>query len=197
MKGARFQAEAIRLWVSGLSSGQIAAAIGKDIGEPVTRNRVVGVIYRAGKRLLAATGVNPYARPDQSFNTRNGLRYPEGYKPRPPKRERTLRVVTVKPPQIKRVIKEKDVTPGAMLPPLVKLDSRLWLPLPGTAPKDLMDLGADECRWPIGEEAFTFCAGLSAASTPSSTRFWLKGPSMMISPRDFSASSCMETICAQ
>lgn len=159
MKGARFQAEAIRLWVSGLSSGQIAAAIGKEIGEPVSRNRVVGVIYRAGKRLLAATGVNPYARPDQSFNTRNGLRYPDGYKPRPPKRERTLRVVTVKPPQIKRVIKEKDVTPGERLPPLVKLDDRLWLPLPNTSPKALVDLNVNDCRWPVDSQGTTlFCA---------------------------------------
>lgn len=133
----------IRLWVSGLSSGQIAALI------PTSRNCVVGHVYRAGQKMLAETGKNPYARPDHSFNTRNGLRYPEGYKPRAPKRERTLRVVTVKPPQIKREITEKDVTPGERLPPLVKLDQRLWISLPNTTPKDLLSLGKCECKWPL------------------------------------------------
>jgi hypothetical protein len=150
VKGALFQAAAIKLWVSGLSSGQIAAAISAEIGEPVTRNRVVGVIFRAGKRLLAETGCNPYARPDHSHSTRNGLRH-LGREPRAPKpeRPRQIRRVNDKPAQIKREIDFAKAPPGDRLPPLVKLDERLWISLPGTDPKDILSLSSCECRWPL------------------------------------------------
>lgn len=140
------------LWVAGESSGQISAKVG------VTRNAVMGVVHRAGKRLEAETGLNPYRRPDHSLNTRNGLRHPGGVV-RAPKPERRLKLATDKPPQIKRVIDFAKITPGDQLPPLVKLDARLWSPLPGTEPRRLVALLPQQCRWPvIVVESDLFCA---------------------------------------
>lgn len=130
------------LWVAGESSGQIAAKVG------MTRNAVMGVVHRAGKRLENETGLNPYRRPDQSLNTRNGLRHPGGVV-RTPKPERRLKLATVKPPQIKRNLDLSAATPGDRLPPLVKLDQRLWISLPNTTPKDLLNLNDCDCRWPL------------------------------------------------
>ncbi len=157
------------LWVAGESSGQISAKLG------LTRNAVMGVVHRAGKRLKAETGENPYARPDHSRSTKNGLRHPISRAPKPKK--------IAKPPQVKRVIDFAKVTPGDLLPPLVKLDERLWISLPNTTPKDLLSLSGCECRWPLSTgvenvgdsgSSLLFCAAKQADDSsycPTHTRW--------------------------
>lgn len=127
------------LWVEGKSGSEIAEAIGNG----VTRSAVIGFISREGERIRQATGTNPYKRPDIGRNQWAGrprvIREPR--LPKPPK--------IAKPPRVARVIDLATITPGDRLPPLVGLDSRLWISLPNTTPKDLLSLGSCDCRWPL------------------------------------------------
>lgn len=147
MKGALREAKILKLWASGKSGGQVAEQLG------ITRNIVIGVVGRAGKRIEKATGKNPYARPNQSLNVQNGLgRQPKKFKaPKPEK--------IAKPKPVPRQVDVSDLTPGDRLPPLVKLDDRLWISLPGTEPKPLLELSSTGCKWPVDGSCITlFCA---------------------------------------
>lgn len=128
------KARAIELWVDGKSGQEIADTFGGS----VSRSAIIGMVSREGDKIRVATGTNPYRRPDIGRNQR------------PPKAPRIVKAKPpAKPKQIKREMTEKDVPPGTMLPPLVRLDSRLWVSLPNTTPKDLLSLGKCECRWPL------------------------------------------------
>lgn len=142
------KARAIELWVDGKSGQEIADTFGGS----VSRSAIIGMVNREGEKIRVATGANPYRRPDIGRNQR------------PPKAPRIVKAKPpAKPKQIKRVITEKDVTPGTMLPPLVTLDRRLWSPLPGVAPKDLLNLRPRDCRWPIDAEGETLFCGATTA----------------------------------
>lgn len=150
---------ALELWASGQSGSEIALTFGGD----VSRSAVIGMISREGNRLKAATGKNPYARPDVGRNQR------------PPKAPRVLKPKVAKPERIARVIDLATVAPGDRLPPLVKLDQRLWVSLPNTTPKDLLSLSRCECRWPlstavnnVGDDgpSSLFCAAKQADNSP-------------------------------
>jgi len=52
---------------------------------------------------------------------------------------------------------EREITLSA--PP----DSGAWRALPGSSPKPMTDLRPHECRWPLGDHPFLFCA---APATP-------------------------------
>ena len=52
--------------------------------------------------------------------------------------------------------KNKDVTPVTVAE--VKKDIKIGAPPSDEGLKSLSDLGVNDCRWPFGEEDYTFCA---------------------------------------
>jgi GcrA cell cycle regulator len=118
------------LWAQGLSAAQIAV----ELGEPVlSRNSIISKANRTPgfvRRLNPTAGSGPVR-----------------VKGRP-----------VPMPKAKRVTLPPLPINGPVLTSDTKLlKSAAWLALPGTEPKSLTDLGAHECRWPIGENPTLFC----------------------------------------
>jgi GcrA cell cycle regulator len=121
------------LWGQGKSATEIMKVLGGD----VTRNAVIGKVHR----LKLPGRMDPRA----------------GSNPPKPKR--------VKKPRALPQVKAKRVTlpPLPINGPVLTSDTKLlksaaWTVLADAPPpKTLTDLGAHECRWPIGENPTLFC----------------------------------------
>lgn len=119
------------LWAEGLSAAQIAV----ELGEPVlSRNSIISKANRTpgfARRLNPTAGSGPV---------------------------RVKKPRAIPQPKAKRVTLPPLPINGPVLTSDTKLlKSAAWLALPGTEPKTLTDIGADECRWPIGENPTMFC----------------------------------------
>ena len=130
---------ALDLWVLGMSGSEVAKSMP---GGYLTRQSIIGMVWREGKAAEKATGVNPYNRPERTRAT-DAVRTSTGPRKVNP---------AAKPARISRQLDIAAVTPGTMLPPQVKLDSRLWISLPDTPPKTLMECTVHSCRWPVDNE---------------------------------------------
>ena len=112
------------------ADGLTATQVAKQMNDGATRASVLGKLDRL-----------------------NLLKTDRGTQSRTPKKPRAL-------PQVKA--KRVTLPPLPINGPVLTSDTKLlksaaWLALPGTEPKALTDLGANECRWPIGENPTLFC----------------------------------------
>lgn len=137
-----------RLWLDGLSAGQIAKQLGG-----VTRNAVIGKVHRLGLAGRAA--------PSQPART--------AYKPPRPVSDNVRKAVaehqTRSRPTLTAVpatATGADAITGAMPRPLpVRYEE------PGSA--TVLTLGAHMCKWPIGDpssDGFTFCGRSNGGNGP-------------------------------
>lgn len=146
-----------RLWADGLSASQIATAIGGEI----SRSAVLGKAHRlklAGRRRVAKL-VEPRAR-----------------SPRTPR----LHHFPIQPRAGYAIPKVKDTEQRRA--EALDLGAELQCEeLPDLTPeqkaraKTLLDLGAYDCRWPLGRPGtpdFCFCGGTVAEGKPYCTPHW-------------------------
>lgn len=118
-------------WLAGCSAATIAGMLPFD----VSRNAIIGVVHRMG-----------LVRSDEAKKAANrGSLNKFGKKLVRAKREAAVK----KPAQIKRTVDIATIPSDQPLPPLVRLDRRLWVSLPGCEPKTLIDLPSNGCKWPV------------------------------------------------
>jgi len=133
------------LWAEGLSAAEIA----KQLGEPVlSRNSIISKANRTpGFQRRVAENFTGKDGSQKGFKTAIALAH-----------ERLRETRGVKKPNAKRVTLPPLPINGPVLTSDTKLlRSPVWNALEGTTPKTLTDLGAYECRWPIGENPTLFC----------------------------------------
>lgn len=135
-------AELLRLRATGLSGRQIAAQMNRDLGSNLTRNQVIGKLYRLEAMALpgasAPRAVAKVKRPAQS----NVVSLPGN---------------------------SATTAKGGALPPWRRIRAETWRPIEGFEPVALEDRPTRGCRWPIdvegaGEGRY-FCCGRDTAST--------------------------------
>lgn len=133
-------------WAEGLSASQIAA----QLGDPVTRNSVIGKVHRLG---LPGRTIVSQARAAQLQAKRT----------RRERRESTLRHITARTPKVAKAIAraggvEAWVAAKLEAPPAPYVDPT---PQPiDIARKALADLEDGDCRYPVGDPKkpeFGFC----------------------------------------
>ena len=141
-----------KLWLSGMSAAQVARAL--DIG--VSRNAVIGRIYRlqANGRLIART--NPSApRPRRGMEAT----------PRPPPQPKQHRAKPVLKVVGSTVFERPPEPPPKAIPP--RHDA--FAPIPGYAARPWVERGADECKWPVGgtgADTLACCAPVMETGRP-------------------------------
>jgi GcrA cell cycle regulator len=130
-----------KLWADGHSASQIAAELGG-----ITRNAVVGKVHRLG---VSGRAKSPAKSPDKSSSPAA---------PRARKRRSASRMLSGRGTTARA--RELDDAPEPEL-----LDN--FIPLGQR--RNLIELGKDTCRWPLGDPDsadFFFCGGPTIASLP-------------------------------
>lgn len=152
-----------QMWlVDGFSASQIAAIL----GEGVTRNGVIGKLHR----LKLSGGKAKVAAPT---GKRGGAGMPGQAKASSIRRRAESRQRDME--RVKRGQQRTGEAKAAVVdaPELVALPiptGAVWQPLDGRAPISLVDLGKQDCRWPLGdprEAGFGYC-GLPQAGDHTS-----------------------------
>lgn len=121
--------EICRLWIEGKSAKEIS----EKIGAGLSRNAVIGIVFRAGLTRGSPQGPSRYIAPK---------RKPEARRKRP-----------------SRVIVVGDTVFSADTPRPARAVAReaAFLPLPGSTPRHLTDRPPGACCWPVGEEFLSCC----------------------------------------
>jgi len=135
----------INLWTDGHSASVIAA----KMGDPITRNAVIGKVHRmglAGRRVavrLSYPSINrgPWSDERKALEEKRRAALPKKAKKTPAPR---VRVKVSRPPEFN--------------PDPRNLDLGAWDELADSKPVSLLELEAGMCRWPIGTDSpYLFC----------------------------------------
>lgn len=133
-----------RLWGEGHSASKIAAVL----GDGVSRAAVLGKVHRL--KLASRKERVGYAA-----KVKVKAKKSHGNKGQPKAAAIRHRVAMRKPKALRFGAVHKPVAPRT-----ISYTSGVWAALPGTTPVPLLDLGAHQCRWPLGdprEAGFGFC----------------------------------------
>lgn len=142
-----------QMWmVHGCAASEIAAAL----GDGISRNAVIGKLGRLG---LLGSSAKPVQKAAVVARSRAGNKgQPRAQAAAERVRRRQAHAETLRERQ------DAFEADGVAL-----LKTAAWAPLPGTTPVSLLDLGRDQCRWPIGEvgaPGFGYCGAPAREGGP-------------------------------
>lgn len=136
------------LWAEGYSAGAIAIKFGRG----VTRNAVIGRVHRL-KLKPRRTVIRNYrtSAPAKPAKKRGAI----SVKPKRTDDSGHASRLRAAQKRQKRLERLKAAPP---LPIVKPPPADAWEPLPGSHPVDLEHLAPHQCKWPLGELPFLFCA---------------------------------------
>lgn len=146
-----------KMWREGASASEIAAAIGGG----VTRNGVIGkvtrlkLVRRKESAVRAAKVTGGRGSAGKHRGTVDAVRKARGHNAG----GMAFKIARARQeqPEATSMVEVMASMRGGDPAGQKLLKSAAWIALSDTTPKSLVDLGAGECRWPIGDAPILFC----------------------------------------